>query len=436
MNDTCAPRVTLLGFTVPDDVFARITARDTVLATQTQTFAWAVARSLRAGGCPVQLVSAAPVSTYPRNRQVVFRGGRFRQDGIDGRLLGFVNLLGAKHLTRFAAACRSASRGLREHRSDVLMVHGVHSPFLWFGALAARRSDLRVVVVLTDPPGVAQPTDGRLLRLLRGIDVALVRAALRRCTGVVALTSALAEDFAPGKPRLVMEGIFAPPPVDRSAPPRPAVREVAYAGGLTRAYGVDRLVEAFRGLPDPDLRLCLYGRGELTDWLRAQAEADPRIRPPAVLDRAELVGRLATAAVLVNPRPVDQGFVRYSFPSKLIEYLAAGVPVVTTRLPGIPPEYAPWLRFAEPDTADGLRESIAAVLSLPAAAARALGAGGAAFVRNGRSPEAQGERLRSFLAGLTAGATGRPAMAGGPTVAVGHRAARADDRDGGVRADA
>ncbi|WP_434743546.1 glycosyltransferase [Micromonospora sp. SH-82] len=403
MNPPDTPRVTLLGFTVADEEFARATAGDALLATQTHTFAWALVRSLTTAGCPVRLVSTVPVSTYPRNPHVLLRGGRFRQDGVEGRLLGFVNLIGLKHLTRFLAARREVARILRERHTDVLVVHGVHSPFLWSGAWAARRGDLRVVVVLTDPPGVAQPTDGGLVRLLRGLDVRLVRAALRRCAGVVALTPALADDLAPGRPRLVMEGICTPPGPAGSSPAPPGVREIAYAGGLTRAYGVDRLVTAFRALPDPDLRLCLYGRGDLTDWLHVQAVQDPRIMPPTVLDRAEVVGRLTSASVLVNPRPVDQDFVRYSFPSKLIEYLATGVPVVTTRLPGIPADYTPWLRFADPDTAEGLRAALASVLALPPDAARALGSQAAHFVRTSRGPAAQGERMRTFLADLVAG---------------------------------
>ncbi|MEU4470482.1 glycosyltransferase [Micromonospora sp. NPDC023888] len=407
-----SPRVTLLGFTVPDDLLAEIIARDTHLPTQTHTFAWGLVRSLRAADCPVHLLSAAPVSTWPGNRQIRFRAGRFRQDDVDGHLLAFVNLLGLKHVTRFLAAWRTGSRALREREADVLLVHGVHSPFLWFGVLRARRCGVRVVPVLTDPPGVMLPTDGRLVRLLRGLDVALVRAALARCCGVIALTAALAEDFAPGRPRLVLEGISCADPAGPPVPPG-ATRDIVYAGGLSRAYGVDRLVEAFRGLPGDDLRLCVYGRGELAGWLRDQATVDRRILPPALLPRQELLPRLARATVLVNPRPVDQDFVRWSFPSKIIEYLAAGVPVVSTRLPGIPAEYAPWLSFAEPDTAAGLRTAVSRVLELPAEQARALGAGGARFVRETRDPATQGRRLSDFLAGLPEqrGAQPRPRVA-------------------------
>ena len=41
----------------------------------------------------------------------------------------------------------------------------------------------------------------------------------------------------------------------------------------------------------------------------------------------------------MNPRSADAEYTKYSFPSKTIEYLATGVPVVMNRLPGIPEEY-------------------------------------------------------------------------------------------------
>ncbi|MEV6813686.1 glycosyltransferase [Micromonospora sp. NPDC051296] len=419
--------VTLLGFTLPDEVLAGVMAGDAVHATQTHAFAWGLVGAMRAVGCPVRLLSAAPVSTWPGNRRLVFRGGAFHDQGVDGRLLGFVNVLGLKHITRFASARRCLVGGLSD--GEVLLVHGVHAPFLWAGALLARRRGVRVVPVLTDPPGVALPTDGRLVRLLRRLDVLLVRAALRRCAGVVALTGPLAEDFAPGRPHLIMEGIHHPPAGVRAGREVAAgTRDVVYAGGLSRAYGVDRLVRAFRALPDPQLRLRLFGRGELTPWLCEQAGVDPRIAPPELLAREALAARLARAAVLVNPRPVEQYFVPYSFPSKTIEYLSAGVPVVSTRLPGLPADYLPHLVIAEPDTVDGLRDALAHALALPAEEAARRGAAAREFVHRSCGPLAQGRRIREFLAALTSPATGSAGDAAG-TGSAGHKLAVA--RSGG-----
>ncbi|WP_406068040.1 glycosyltransferase [Micromonospora sp. NBC_01638] len=416
MSDDRILRVALLGFTLPDDVLSRVMTGDATHATQTHTFAWAVVNGLRDAGCTVRLLSAAPVSNYPRNRRIRFRADRFHHDGIDGQQLGFLNVLGIKHLSRFFSAWWHGGRSTRRDPIDVLLVHGVHTPFLWCGWALARRRKIPVVPILTDPPGVGRPGEGRAMRLLRGLDVALVRAALRRCSGVIALTRPLAEDFAPGRPSLIMEGICTPPQVV-GTPARGRTREIIYAGGLSRSYGVDRLVEAFRGLSDPDLRLSIFGRGELEPWLRDQAMADPRIAPPDLIDRSRLGQRLAGAAVLVNPRPVDQYFVPYSFPSKIIEYLAIGVPVVTTSLPSIPADYRPYLVQAATDTAEGLRAAIERVLDMPAGEAAALGAAGRDFVVATRNRAVQGQRMRDFLGGLTdrsadPGSTTRQAVTG------------------------
>ncbi|MGC4749768.1 glycosyltransferase [Micromonospora sp. DT201] len=404
MSDERTLRVALLGFTLPEDVLKRVMAGDTTHATQTHTFAWAVVNGLRDAGCTVRLLSAAPVSNYPRNRRIRFRASRFHHDGVDGQQLGFLNVLGIKHLSRLLSAWWHGRRSTRRDPVDVLLIHGVHTPFLWCGLALARLRRIPVVPILTDPPGVGRPDEGRAVRLLRALDVALVRAALKRCSGVIALTLPLAEDFAPGRPRLIMEGICTPPPMAGPRPPAGSgTREVTYAGGLSRSYGVDRLVEAFRGLSDPDLRLSIFGRGELEPWLGEQASADPRIAPPQLLDRSRLGRRLAGAAVLVNPRPIDQYFVPYSFPSKIIEYLANGVPVVSTSLPGIPDDYRPYLVYAATDTAAGLRAAIERVLHMPAGEAAALGAAGRDFVVQTRNRAVQGQRMHDFLAGLADG---------------------------------
>jgi glycosyltransferase involved in cell wall biosynthesis len=400
-------RVTLLGFTVSDEALAEILRLDRQMPVQTHTFAWAVVRALAENGCTVTLLSAAPVSSYPGHRRIRFPGGAFRTRGTAGEALSFVNLVGLKHLTRFVSACRVGLPAIRRWRSQVLMIHGVHSPFLWFGVLAGRRRGLTVVPILTDPPGGAGASDGAFTRLLRRVDVSLIRRALRRCDGVVAVTQALADDFATGRPALVLEGVFTPP--DPAAPdpglalPRPRTPtgtfDIGYAGGLTHEYGVDRLVEAVRDLDDPLVRLRLYGRGPLSGWLAQQSIVDFRIELAGLLGREELARRLREADVLVNPRPAEQSFVRYSFPSKLIEYMSTGVPVITTPLSGIPTDYWPHLVLAGPG-ADGLRQAIEQVRAMSPAEATSLGTGAATFIRTSRGPEAQGARLRGFLAGL------------------------------------
>lgn len=392
-------KATLVGFTIPDELLHEINRTDALMASQTHRFAWATVSALTSAGVDVNLVSAAPVSDYPRNPRLFWRSRSFVQHGVQGYLMPFVNAIILKHLTRSLSAWTLGLRRLRQGRPDWILVHGVHTPFLWFGVGAARLVGAKAGVLVTDPPGVVRPEDGLVRRTLKRLDIALSRAALMRSDAVVVLAKPLAEDFATGVPHMVMEGIF-----DASAwsPTASVDKEddspfvITYAGGLSAEYGVEDLVNAVLAMPDPTVELHLFGRGPLEEWIAEVASEDQRVRPSRVVDPSELAGIYAASDVLVQPRPVNQGFVPYSFPSKLIEYLASGTPVVTTRLPNIPEDYDAHVVWSEAG-AEGLRTAIDHVRAKPVAERRAAGQAAARFLQASRSAAAQGQRLRRFL---------------------------------------
>jgi len=390
-------KVTLLGFTLPPKDMDIILESDANMPAQTHAFAWALVEALGSAGISVNLLSSAPVSNYPQSPQVWFRGKPFVSKGIEGETLGFVNILILKHVSRFAACVVRGTRALRRWRPDVLMIHGVHSPYLLYGVLSRRLNGAKSVVVITDPPGIVLPSDGIIARTLKRVDIRLVRWALRFVDGVVVLTAPLAMDFAPGTPSMVMEGILATEASPTSARlPRSTFRAM-YAGSLLDTSGVGRLVKAIQTLPNDEVQFAVYGRGPMSSWIDDQANVDVRIEKVQFATREVVMERYATADLLVQPRPVDQDFVRYSFPSKLLEYMASGTPVLTTRLSGIPPEYGPYLYWIDDDGVEGIAHSLRAVMAVPADERAARGRAAAKFVAETRSSGAQGARLRGFL---------------------------------------
>jgi len=396
-------KVVVLGFTLPRDLMDQVLAVDAHMPIQTHTFAWAVVEALRDAGVEVHLLSAQPLASYPGNPKVLARGGGFSTRGVEGRFLPFVNLTLVKHVTRLASGIIVGLDALNEWRPDALIVHGVHSPFLVLARFFRRVFGIPVVTILTDPPGVVLPTDGMLVTGLKRVDRVVVRVLLRGHDGVIALTPAIAEHIAAGLPALVMEGIVGElpeEPVGPLATSEATPATVIYAGGLSREYGVDRLIEAVRGLPTANVRLQLFGRGDLEDCISQIAATDARIRPPRYAERSEVLRAYAQADVLVQPRPIEQDFVRFSFPSKLMEYLASGTPVVTTRLPGIPEDYADHVEWADADDSQGLGEAIARVLAFSPDIRRDRGAKARDFVWRTRGRANQGQRMRLFIEGL------------------------------------
>jgi len=86
-----------------------------------------------------------------------------------------------------------------------------------------------------------------------------------------------------------------------------------------------------------------------------------RLTGSGQMPHPEVIARLCRARIGVNYHPLDSEQVRVAIPAKMFEYLACGLPVVTTRLPLLTELLAdcPAVRWAEDDAnayADALIE--------------------------------------------------------------------------------
>ena len=131
-------------------------------------------------------------------------------------------------------------------------------------------------------------------------------------------------------------------------------RGVLYAGSICAQYGLKNLVEGFLQADIPNARLEIYGSGDYVPELQAIAQKDPRVFYGGMLLSSEVVEKEMEATLLVNPRPTDEEFVKYSFPSKTMEYMASGTPVATTVLPGMPEAYHPYVYLLREESAEGI----------------------------------------------------------------------------------
>jgi glycosyltransferase involved in cell wall biosynthesis len=104
---------------------------------------------------------------------------------------------------------------------------------------------------------------------------------------------------------------------------------VAYAGGFQVWQGIENLIRAGELLADGEVRLKIIGfrPGDAETKERIAARLGTRAE---LIDRAareELVLHLASASVLIIPRPRHEA-VHAAFPTKFGEYLALGKPVI------------------------------------------------------------------------------------------------------------
>ncbi|MDX6512107.1 MAG: hypothetical protein QOE36_1611 [Gaiellaceae bacterium] len=365
--------------------------------------------AMRRDGEPArELVEGATVYRLPLTHQ---RGGGVRQ--ILAEYVGFATL----------AALRVAALASRR-RYDVVHVHNPPD-FLVLAALYPRLLGAKVVFDVHDlsPDMFEMRFEGRSFapladRVLRGLE----RAAIRAADLVVTVhepyrRELLARGAAPESTVVVMNSqdeSLLPAATDQAAA---AEFRVVYHGTVTRSYGLDLLVEAaaLARRRIPALRVEIYGGGDAVEELRSQSadlgvadivHVDGEYRP-----HREILAAVAGASAGVIPNRPSR-LNRFALSSKLFEYVALGVPVVSANLPTLAEHFtSDAVAFFEAGSAEALAEALVEVASDPGAAASRVAAARREYepYRWPRQAEMYVAALRELAGGATSRAGGEPA---------------------------
>ena len=276
-------------------------------------------------------------------------------------------------------------------RDSVVIVDVLNRTTAFFAQLAAKLRGLRTVGIITDLPDMLSGG---------GIYLKMANFVIRHCDAYVLLTEAMNDYIRnPGKPYVVLEGhaditmAQKQPSLDRKETPR----IVFYAGGVSKQYGLGHLVEGFRMANLPNAKLHIYGPGDYVKELKEIAESDDRVFYGGMLMNSQIIEKEMDATLLVNPRPTNEEYVKYSFPSKNMEYMASGTPVLTTKLPGMPREYETHVYLIEEETDAGVAAALTAALSHSEEELFQKGREARAFVLEQRNNVVQAAKILEML---------------------------------------
>lgn len=137
------------------------------------------------------------------------------------------------------------------------------------------------------------------------------------------------------KKSLHMEGGINPARFkDFSESPAGESFKVLYSGLLSDITGVDLLLEAIELIENVNIEFLFSGKGDLETLVSEYADKDKRVKNLGFLSEEEYLRRLNEANILINPRNMDLPQNQNNFPSKVLDYLAAGKVIISTLFPG------------------------------------------------------------------------------------------------------
>lgn len=394
---------------IPTAMYDRIGQKSTY---NMQDAADALQRHLHEGLCKnlgrdIELINVLPIGSFPQYYSEPFvKSEKFATaTGQNNINIGFCNIkLLRKYIIphRVYKALMCAFKNTEE---GILFVYTISSAFAEaVSKFKKKKPGVKVCTIVADLPDMSSlSSDNGIIKKLFIKHLAKKSFKNISCIDAfVLLTKHMAEYMKIDKPYCVMEGISTASAEYGEAGNSDFGNEktIMYAGTLHKRFGVLNLLQAFSKIKDENYRLIICGSGDSEEKIENAVKKDKRIRFLKQLPRQEVLKLQSKATVLVNPRQNNEDFTKYSFPSKNMEYLSSGVPVVAYKLDGIPDEYDDYIFYVKDNSVQALTDKLLEVCELSGEERAEIGRKASDFVLSQKNPIAQTKKIINLIGDL------------------------------------
>lgn len=363
-----------------------------------------LAKGLVENGSKVDALSVPAVAAFPHS---VYKHMDGKQETIEGNVsiqwVPFVNIQGLKQLTIKRNVEKLIEKWLQENenvKDKVLLMYSIYPPYTEPAVRLCKKYKCHLCAVITDLPEYMY--SWKNMKGIRGWYSKRLSEKMMelqgKCDSYVLFTKPMAAKMGiEDKPYIVSEGfcdtsIFDDIP-NQAKYPR---KTITYGGNLSRLYGIQNLVKGFMQT-DLDAELHLYGAGGDAAFVEECAKQDSRIKFFGRVDRKTLLVALKKTHLLVVNKPTADDYSNYSFSSKILEYMASGTPLLTTKVGGMPEEYYDYFYFFDKEGIEGVKLSLEKIVNYSDEQLRDKGIAARAFALNRKNYRYMTKAILDFL---------------------------------------
>lgn len=159
------------------------------------------------------------------------------------------------------------------------------------------------------------------------------------------------------RPYVICEGICNSQVPYKPLPKNEGTIKIFYSGNLHERYGILNVIQAVVELGNM-YKLTICGDGDSRAEVEKYSREHDNIDYLGMLPNEKVIALQQDADLLVNSMPNFGRHTELSFPSKIMEYMVQGRPVMCHKVPGIPDEYDEYLLYFENNTIPGIKNSL------------------------------------------------------------------------------
>ncbi|MBS1520084.1 MAG: glycosyltransferase [Bacteroidetes bacterium] len=365
---------------------------------------WSLVEGLTAYYKDIKVLNFPYIGSYPTlySTTSIKQFAFGKELGFDGFNVGYFNFLGLKNFDIYSKAKKRIFDWARQNNEDKTIL--IYNPFVPFlkAAIAAKRKfkNIKIAVIITDLPQHMGGPDNVFYRIFKKYNNAILEKSLNEVDKYVLITKYMAEMLPIGdKKWTVVEGVANLGKTE--APPKNSTgnkKIIHYTGSLHRKSGILNLIEAFNLLDNNNYQLEICGSGNTKDEIIAAAGRNGNIVYKGnKIDRPGILKLQRDASLLVSPRTPEGEFTKFSFPSKVMEFLASGTPTLLYKLAGIPDEYYDYCYTLEDTSVKVLADKISEILNFDPEVLIEKGRTARDFVLKNKNPEKQSEKIYKLI---------------------------------------
>lgn len=285
-------------------------------------------------------INIAPLGAYPRfNTKSYFSEHTYIDNGVKVKSIRFSTIIGYMYYSIYSNMLNELVKLESDAKDLVFIVYSINIPVLKALIRYKLHYNVNIKIILIIPDQIEDLKNNTIRSKIKTTLYGNIQQIYSYIDGFVLLTKYMNDRINDRKPYCIVEGIFNDSEHRIIMESSKKKKNILYTGMLYEKFGVKDLIEAFMLTKDNDFRLILCGCGELEEYIKKSQLKDDRIIYLGLISREKALKLQSSSYLVINPRKPDYDFTKYSFPSKNIEYLASGTPVLLYELPGIPTEY-------------------------------------------------------------------------------------------------
>ena len=280
-------------------------------------------------------ISILPLKVYPFGEYIAITSF-FKKNQNISRLLKYINIIGLKKISIFISIFLTLLKYSKKH---TYIIYNLYTPILIAALLLKKIFKIQIIAIVADLVYVDDLNCRGVKKILHFIEVKIQEHGLKSIDKVIAVNKLIIDDFEI-KNGMVLEGgvtlknDLKTKDINKNSKKN---KKIIFTGTLDNLNGIEFLLETFKNINNVELHI--YGRGPLELKVINASKNNKKIKYKGFICQNKVMEILESGDLLILPRVQTIKTLRYTFPSKLFEYMLSGTPVIMTKIPGLSQGY-------------------------------------------------------------------------------------------------